>query len=182
MILREKFSRRLLRRFEKHAPEYFYRIQIQALANLAADSFGCERIRISRGSHSQALKDYAQFTAKCMESRPADTDRLFRDAYELGSKVRRVSGLTDKSDLQRLVFMLYRNIDIFMVGEVPGEISVLGCYFSRFYTPRQCELMSCVDSGIVSGIFGGGELTFSQRITEGCEKCIACFCEEEKNE
>lgn len=182
MILREKISRRLLSRMEKHTPRFFYRIQIQALADLAADSFGRERIRISRGSHAQALKEYAQFTELCMETCTADPERLFRDAYDLGAKVRRLSGLTDRSDLQKLVFQLYRNIDIFMVGELPGEISVLGCYFSRFYTPRQCELMSCVDSGIVSGIFGGGELTFSRRITEGCESCVARFCEEGNNE
>ena len=35
--------------------------------------------------------------------------------------------------------------------------------------------MSCVDSGIISGLCGGGRLTFTKRITEGCTLCTAYF-------
>ena len=44
---------------------------------------------------------------------------------------------------------------------------------SRIYTPEECALMSNVDSGMIAGILGGGSLTFSERITEGCGGCRA---------
>lgn len=181
MSIRGRISRRLLNRLEHHTSAFFRRAQIQILADLAADSFGRGKIRIRKGSPAKALKEYAAFTVSCMEAGPADPDRLFRDAARLGSRIRRASGLTDRSDLQKLVFLLYRNIDIEMTGNLPGEIVVSSCYFNRFYTPRQCRLMSCVDSGIVSGIFGGGQLVFSQRITDGCDRCVACLCKEEND-
>ena len=102
---------------------------------------------------------------------------LFRDAARLGRRIRRISGLSSTSDLEKLIFMLYRNIGITMTGKLPGEITVSKCYFSHYYTPEQCRVMSYVDSGIISGILGGGRLTFSQRITEGCACCKAICCE-----
>lgn len=165
-------------RMERKNTRFFRCLQIQILADLAADSFGCGRISIPKNSPERALKKYAKYTVSCMETQEADPDRLFRDAARLGAKIRRLSGLTDKRDLQRLVFLLYRNIYITMKGELPGEISVTDCYFSRIYSPEQCRLMSFVDSGIISGIFGGGRLRFSQRITEGCECCMAAFSKE----
>ena len=101
---------------------------------------------------------------------------LFRDAARLGRRIRRISGLSSTSDLEKLIFMLYRNIGIEMTGSLPGEITVSKCYFSRYYTPEQCRIMSYVDSGIISGIMGGGRLKFSQRITDGCQCCNANFC------
>ena len=180
-MIRKAISRRLLRRFERHTPQVFRRRQLQILADLAAGSFGRSPIRISKGYPARGLREYAAYTVSCMETGPADPDRLFRDAADLGARIRRASGLTDPEDLQRLVFLLYRNIGIIMTGELPGQIDVPVCYFSRYYTPQQCALMSCVDSGIVSGIFGGGHLAFSQRITEGCDRCKACFCKEERD-
>ena len=70
---------------------------------------------------------------------------------------------------------LYRNLQISMSGHLPGEITVRKCYFSGFYTPEQCAIMSAVDSGVISGLFGGGTLTFTRRMTEGHETCAACF-------
>ena len=62
-----------------------------------------------------------------------------------------------------------------MNGTIPGEITVSSCYFSKFYTPKQCALMSYVDSGIIAGLCGGGNLRFTERITEGCGRCTAVF-------
>ena len=95
--------------------------------------------------------------------------------YRTGERVRRLTGFTEKADLERLVFYLYRNIGILMDGHLPGEIKVSSCYFSRFYTPEQCALMSYMDSGIIAGILGGGKIEFTERITEGCGNCRAFF-------
>ena len=95
--------------------------------------------------------------------------------YRTGERVRRLTGFTEKADLERLVFYLYRNIGLLMDGHLPGEIKVSSCYFSRFYTPEQCALMSYMDSGIIAGILGGGKIEFTERITEGCGGCKVFF-------
>ncbi len=130
----------------------------------------------------KALRKYAEFTTACMELLGSgetigeeNSDRLYQDAYRLGSIFRKVTGFRERADLDRLIFYLYRNIDIDMSGSTGSELIVSDCYFSNFYTPEQCMMMSNVDSGIIAGICGGGHLEFTERITEGCERCRACF-------
>lgn len=60
-------------------------------------------------------------------------------------------------------------------GTCPGTVTVRRCYFSRFYAPNMCRVMSAMDRGIFAGLFGGGELTFKSRITEGLPCCRAEF-------
>ncbi len=124
---------------------------------------------------AKALQTYAIFTAACMEQSVPDRKRLYRLSYVLGNRIRRITGLTQNNDLQRLIFFLYRNIGICMCGAIPGEIHVTKCFFSRFYTPEQCMWIEAMDAGIVTGICGGGNLWFSQRITEGHTCCKACL-------
>ena len=93
----------------------------------------------------------------------------------MGRRLRRLTDFTDSRDAERLIFYLYRNLQIDMDGHLPGEITVRKCYFSGFYAPEQCALMSSVDSGVMSGLLGGGTLTFSKRITEGHKTCASCF-------
>ena len=112
------------------------------------------------------------------EEKRAAARRLYREAYRTGSRIRRITGLAESRDTARLVFYLYRNLQISMEGQIPGEIHVADCYFSRMYTPTQCAVMSLVDSGIIAGLCGGGKLKFTERITEGCGRCTACFTPE----
>lgn len=143
-----------------------------------------------------ALRRYAEFTTACMEFIGSGEElgsedeqgsgmgaleqlsgRLYQDAYRLGSIIRRVTGFRERGDLDRLIFYLYRNIDIDMSGSTDSELLVSDCYFSNYYTPEQCRMMSNVDSGIIAGICGGGRLEFTERITEGCGRCRACFAD-----
>lgn len=182
--MREQISKRLLGRFEKKVPVFLRRRQLQVLMDLAAESFGMPREKLRKGSAEKALRQYAGFTCLCMETGNVEEEKLYQDAYRLGDKIRQTTGLTKDEDLKRLIILLYRNIGIKMsiegnLGtEHRGEVTVSNCYFSRVYTPEECRLMSFVDSGIVSGICGGGKLRFSQRLTEGCESCRACFAED----
>ncbi len=167
--------RKLLGALERHTPGWVRRIELEILADTTARAFGAEGISLKRLPAGRALKAYAAFTEKCMETCEADPERIWKEAYRTGALVRKYTGFTERKDLERLVFYLYKNIGITMSGRIPGEITVSGCYFSRFYTPEQCALMSVVDSGVIAGIFGGGELVFTGRITEGCGRCTACF-------
>ncbi len=181
--MKQQISRWLLSCFEKKTPDVFRRRQLQVLMDLAAESFGVPKEKLRKGSAEKALRQYAGFTCYCMGTRSVEEEKLYRDAYRVGDTIRRATGLMDDEDLKRLIILLYRNIGIKMsiegnIGtEHAGDVTVSSCYFSRVYSPEECRLMSFVDSGIVSGICGGGELRFSQRITEGFESCRACFAE-----
>ncbi len=184
--MKERISKKLLRRFEHHTPDFCQRWQLQTLMDLAAHSFGMPKEKLEKGSPQAALRQYADFTCWCMRAGAGEEEKLFRDAYRLGLRIRRITGLTDDGDLKRLIVLLYRNIGIRMsiegkIGtEHTGELTVSGCYFSSYYSPQECRLMSSVDSGIVSGICGGGKLQFSRRLTEGCDVCLAHLAEEDQ--
>ncbi len=173
--MREQVSRRILHALGRRTPDALLKFQAQILLDMAARGFGTKRKRIRSRTPDGALAEYAGYTVRCMTSGPADPDRLYRAAYRTGQMIRRLSGLRTADDISRLVFYLYRNIRITMHGEIPGEITVSECYFSHIYTPQQCALMSEADSGFIAGLCGGGRLAFTERITEGCDACRACF-------
>ena len=180
--VRARVFRTLLRSMEGQTPAWFPGFQIQILLDLTARGFGMEKRQVWNLSPEQALQEYAEFTVSCMNSAPGDRDlqRLYRNAYAAGYRIRQITGFTDAADLERLVFFLYRNIGITLCGQIPGMITVPACYFARFYTPAQCRVMSRVDAGIIAGICGGGKLRFTQRITEDCSCCRACFSGKDK--
>ncbi len=173
--MRAHIFRKLLRSVERHPRGLFSRIQLQILLNVTARAFGVRGKQIWHLSCERALEEYAVFTENVMCLSDADPQWLYQKAYALGSRIRQITGFTDSGDLRRLVFFLYRNIGIRMDGRIPGEVTVSSCYFSRFYTPGQCALMSFMDSGIIAGLWGGGHLNFTGRITEGCGNCTAIF-------
>ena len=150
---------------------------VQILQNTAAAAFGRKGRRVWYLPRQRALEEFAAFTAACLRGMPdpAADRRLYRQALGLGRRIRRVSGLSRREDLQRLVFFLYRMIGIDMAGHLPGEITVASCFFSRFYGPEQCARMSRMDAGVLAGICGNGNLVFTERITEGCGRCRACY-------
>ena len=178
--MRADWTRAVLTRLEKHTPERVRSLEIQILSDLTARAFQIPGRTLWNKPAELALRLYAAFTVSCMDEREADPDILYREAYAVGSRLRSLTGLSGKQDAERLVFYLYRNIGITMAGELPGEITVPECFFARFYTPRQCAVMSAVDTGIIAGICGGGRLHFTQRITEGCGMCRASFIEGRK--
>ena len=177
--LRACLFRFLLHCLEKHRPQVFDCLVIRILMNTTAAAFRRDPVPVPvrPGGAAKALGIYASFTKHCMEgphlTQPADRGRLFHYSLVLGRKVRALTGFTDSRDLQRLVFLLYRCIGIRMSGRLPGTVTVAACFFSRFYAPAQCALMSEMDSGIVAGICGSKKLRFCQRITQGCAVCRA---------
>ena len=173
--MRKQISRRLLARLERRTPKPLVGIELQILLNLAARSFHTKGKTIWHLPPERALLEYALFTKESMRRCVAEPGSLYGNAFRVGQRLRRISGFTDGEDLERLVFYLYRNLQIAMSGRLPGTLKVCDCYFSAFYTPEQCALMSHMDSGVIAGLYGGGRLAFSLRITEGCAECRAEF-------
>lgn len=131
-----------------------------------------------------ALSAYAAFTREQLQNipdaeLPAVQERMYRISRRMGSLLRKNLFLRSDERAHRVVFWLYRCIGIDLEGTCPGEITVCRCYFSGFYTPEMCRVISAMDRGIFAGIFGGGELTFQSRITEGCPCCHAVFTSDE---
>lgn len=169
--MRAHFFRWLLHRWKDDTPEIVRRIQLQILMNLTVKAFLLPGKRLWPHPWRDGLREYAEYTHRHCEN--ADPQRLYALSFALGKRLRRVTGFHDAGDLRRLVFWLYGGIGITMDGKLPGEVAVSGCFFSDYYVPSVCALMSHMDSGIVGGIMGGGRLFFTERITEGRPCCIA---------
>ncbi len=177
--MRSKCFKTLLSGLERHTPSILKKIELQILLNATAAAFDRPGKMIWQLSEDKALAAYAAYTKTCLKDTAPDRKRVYRNAYRLGQRIRRISGFTEREDLKRLVFYLYSNIGIKLTGQLPGEILIPACYFSDVYTPKQCMMMSFMDWGIVSGIFGGGKLVFSERLTQGCGRCRALFIDKE---
>lgn len=180
--MRAYVFRKLLKYFIKRMPGLFIGLELQILLEISKSSYKMPGKIIMFLPAEKALEEYVIFSVKCMESGKDGSDKLYPKAYALGKKIRQITGFKKEEDLRQLVFWLYKNIRITMKGELPGDLIIPKCYFSKFYTPAQCRLMSNVDAGVIAGIFGGGELVFSERITEGCGRCRACFVKRSENE
>ena len=55
-------------------------------------------------------------------------------------------------------------------GLCRNEFAIRRCFFSGFYSPEVCRLISSLDEGLAAGLTGG-KLCFVQRITDGGSCC-----------
>ncbi len=154
-------------------------LEVRILMRQTAKAFG---VNAPKASPTNLLKVYAQFTAEeAMRAIQQEDDlemlhqKLYRMAYDLGRRLRRWLRPQDEQDCQAMIALLYRNIGIQMEEESPGVFCVRTCYFSDFYIPEVCFVISAIDQGIFAGIYQGGRLSFRERITEGRDVCRADF-------
>jgi hypothetical protein len=70
--------------------------------------------------------------------------------------------------------LLYAVLGIRLEGTSNG-LTVTSCAFSRCYSPETCRVVSSLDAGFMAGLSAGGQLTFTQRMTEGFDRCQASF-------
>ncbi len=157
-------------------------MEIRILMRETAKAFGVKTPKTCRQSGAELLRSYAQFTADAASGALKTEDRddlrrlyrkLNRMAFRLGSIIRRLVRPENEKECLAVITALYRNIGITVSGERPGRFCVGKCYFSAFYTPRVCFLISAIDSGIFAGIYHGGKLVFDERITQGNDICTA---------
>lgn len=158
------------------------RIELQLLMNLTAAAFDRKPLRIWTRPHQEALAAYAACTRDWMQHTDKPLSALHSDMHRAslrkGRLLRHLTFFLNDADRTRLVFALYKGIGIHMRGTLPGTLQVTSCFFSSYYTSGMCALISAMDDGIVSGIMGGGQLVFTQRITEGCGCCQAHLTKE----
>ena len=142
--------------------------------------------RLSGLSREQCLLAYARFTANQAEEALRQggdlselQERLYRNAYRLGRTPGWLLHVPRRRRRHGARPFSYDILDIDFDGSVSasgsGEITISRCYFSSYYSPEACQVMSAMDRGLLAGLAGGGELMFSQRITEGHPCCRARF-------
>ena len=100
-------ARIILRRLERHTPALLTGVQIQILLNLTARAFHTPKRSVWRLPPGEALGRYAELTRHCMGG---DPDRLYREAFRLGVRLRRITGFTDSADIE--MFALFEEMGL----------------------------------------------------------------------
>lgn len=170
----------LLNLFKLYIPSSLKRRKLEELFSLAADAFQCNCPEIKQLSYKEALELFAVFTLdqaqKSIESGgdlAALKMRLYTNAFSVGEKLRKRHRIETLSDAMAMSRILYRILGIDFQGNQKGEIVIRQCFFSSYYSPQVCAVISSMDEGVAAGLSGGGAISFDQRITEGKDCCLA---------
>jgi hypothetical protein len=158
------------------------RRKLEELLQLTARAFDAAPPSVDGLSLEGIRNRYAEFSREMAEQalgRPEELtmirQRLFNEALRLGREIARELGVSTRQEAMAAARILYRGLEIDFRGDHQGDIVIRRCSFSRHYSPEVCRLISALDAGILSGLAGGGELEFAQRLTEGADGCRAHF-------
>jgi hypothetical protein len=170
-----------------HLPTFLKKQMLVELSVLTARSFGVPSPGLKGLSYGRMLEAYAFFTKEEAEKLSAESEegravkgRLQRNSRQLGQRLRTRFRLQNPEDVFLLSRLLYQALGIDFEGRPEGEVIIRRCFFSRFYTPAVCRIISSLDEGMAEGLSRGGRLDFYQRITEGHDCCRARFVFEEE--
>ncbi len=164
----------------RELPAFGRKMILKRLFSATAAGFERPMPRLARLSLPGCLQAYARFTreqaARSLKDKgdaAGAKSRLYSQARQLGSAVRRWFHPASLMEVMLLGQVLYRAIGVDLKGDEAGRILVTRCTYSQYYSPAVCDLISALDDGVWAGLAGGGRLVFSQRITEGCPYCTA---------
>jgi hypothetical protein len=101
--------------------------------------------------------------------------RLYDGAYRIGQELGRTFRVANTADALAAARLLYRALGIDLRATPAGEVTVHRCFFSEFYSSPVCQVIASLDKGLFAGLSDGGQLSFTQRITEGSDCCKADF-------
>jgi hypothetical protein len=170
--------------FSLYIPVSVKKKRLRELFTITANAFNCRIPVLNSTSYYGYLLQYALFTKEQVEKsvhRGSDIqsikDKLYENAYVMGEKLRKSLSVKTPDKIMKACKILYSALGIKFRGTARGEITMRKCFFSQFYSPDVCRIISSLDEGIISGMMGGGKLTFYQRITEGSESCKAHLTE-----
>ncbi len=170
----------LARHIPATLPVFVRKALLRELLRATAAGFSCPVPGSDQRSYDERLRGYALFTREQAEKvlrSGADVHavktRLFREAFRLGVKLRRLLAIRTPLEAIEVGRILYRAIGIDLQGNADGDLTISRCIFSRYYSCQVCALISAMDDGLFSGLSGSGRLTFWQRLTEGGPCCRA---------
>ncbi|MEN6348702.1 MAG: hypothetical protein ABFD08_04795 [Syntrophomonas sp.] len=172
----------VLRLLQWHFPPFIKKKQLNRLFTITAGAFGCEAPPIRTLTFEQCLHEYALFTKELTEGHlksSSDIDllkeRLFQGAYYLGQDLRRQFGIATSQEVMLVMKIIYNLLGIDLQSEAENQVLIKRCFFSHYYSPEICQVISALDEGLAAGLSDGGKLGFYQRITEGNNCCRAKF-------
>jgi hypothetical protein len=148
------------------------------LSRLTAAAFGREAPELQGQSRCEMLLGYARFTRSEAEkslakgTAAAVRKNLHDRSERLGRDIRSRLPIHSRADAAATLHYLYRLLAIDKAVDARGTVTIRRCFFAAHYTPEVCHFMSAMDEGIVAGLCGG-RLVFSQRLTEGADRCRA---------
>jgi hypothetical protein len=155
---------------------------LDELARVTAEGFDTHLPQWAGRNFAERMVEYAEFTAREAdlldgtrdEARiEAAQERLRVGATRLGTSLRSVLGVRNAEEAFEALRLLYGQIGIDIGAGPCGEVTVSKCFFSDYYDERVCRLVEALDQGLVTGLFGGASLEFSERLTEGRPRCRA---------
>jgi hypothetical protein len=162
-----------------YIPGFVRKRKLVRLFAATADAFGVSSPPLDGIGPEKCLLDFAEFTKREAEkSMLTGTDgvvknRLYQNAHRLGQGLREEFGVKSMKDTMKLARLVYRIVGIDFKGTGDGEVVINRCYFSKFYSPGVCGVISSLDAGLLSGLSGGARLGFEQKLTEGADCCRA---------
>ncbi|MDH5385522.1 MAG: L-2-amino-thiazoline-4-carboxylic acid hydrolase [Candidatus Aminicenantes bacterium] len=163
-----------------YIPSFIKKKKLGQLFDLVADAFGKLPPPLKGLSYKERLKAFALFTSKETEKRIQGGQnlenikkRLYKNAYLLGQGIRKDFGIRGPREVMEMSSILYQILGIDFEGDASGEVTIKKCFFSDYYSPQVCQIISSLDEGVAAGLSGGGKLSFSGRITEGKDCCRA---------
>lgn len=172
----------ILRLLKWHFPTFLKKKKLAQLLDVTASAFGCEAPPTRGFTFEQCLHEYAVFTKAQAEGYLKDPsgmdglqERLFQGAYHLGQKFREQFGITTFQEVLMMMKIIYGLLGIDLHSGWENGVLIKNCFFSRYYTPEICQVISALDEGLAAGLSDGGTLCFYQRITEGNKCCRADF-------
>ena len=161
-----------------YVPAPVRRRKLEMLFRATADAFQTALPSTGGLSFDECLRAYARFTREQADrairqgGESEVRSRLFQNALRIGRQFRR-DFKVNAADVMRMGALVYKMLGIDFHGDPGGNIVIRRCFFSSYYSSRVCRLISSLDEGLLVGLAGGGRLSFTQRITEGNECCLA---------
>lgn len=171
-----------LRLLKFYFPAFIKKKKLAQLFAITASAFNCEAPSIKGLSFEQSLHRFALFTKEQTErhfKRISYIDNvkneLFQEAYQLGMDLRREFNINSSNEILWMMKTIYNLLGINFNSGSENEIIISRCFFSQYYSPGVCRVISSLDEGLASGLSNGGQLSFYQRITDGHNCCRANF-------
>ena len=170
----------LLSLLKIHTPVTLKKRKIRELFEITGKAFQCDIPPLNGLGYEDLLKEYAMFAkAQCEKSVRESKNieeikaKLYQDALETGNKLGNTLNLKGMKDIMYASKLFYSILGISFSGNERGEIAIGQCYFSKYFSPEVCRIISSLDEGVAEGLSQGKKLCFNQRITEGRNCCKA---------
>jgi len=162
-----------------YVPQFMQKRKLGMLFDATADAFKVAAPSIRKLSYHDSLTKYAQFTREQAEKAIQDGNDLkiqallFQNAFRIGQKFKADFNVHSVEEVMQMGSIIYKLLNIDFQGESHGNVVIKRCFFSAYYSSQVCGLISSLDEGLLTGLSGGGKFSFTQRLTEGHECCLA---------